>query len=265
MTPDRWQEVKKVFAGALERDPSEVPTYLNQVCLDPAVRDEVEVLLAAIQSKTDFGSDSAFRLSIEHRSLKSGTVLGRYTLFELIGSGGMGEVYRAHDANLARDVAIKVLPAVFLDDSERLSRFRREARLLAALNHPNIATVYGLEQWEGVHYLVMELVPGATLADILELGPLPIQEALPIARQVAAALEEAHRKGVIHRDLKPPNVKVTPEGKVKVLDFGLAKAVNDGAGLDFSKTLTLSDERYMLGTPSWMSPARPRQTRGQAD
>ena len=137
----------------------------------------------------------------------------------------MGEVYQAHDTKLGRDVAIKVLPEAFAHDAERLARFQREAKMLAALNHPNIATIYGLEQSGGTHYLVMELVPGETLAQRVKRdGAVPIEEALDIARQIAEALEAAHEKGIIHRDLKPANVKVTPEGKVKVLDFGLAKA-----------------------------------------
>ena len=137
----------------------------------------------------------------------------------------MGEVYQAHDTKLGRDVAIKVLPEAFAHDPDRLSRFQREAKMLAALNHPAIATIYGLEQSNGTSYLVMELVSGETLQQRLAReGRLPVEEALGICRQIAEALEAAHEKGIIHRDLKPANVKVTPEGKVKVLDFGLAKA-----------------------------------------
>jgi serine/threonine-protein kinase len=256
--PDRWQEVKKVFAGALEHPPSEVSAYLNKLHLDSALRDEVEALLAASQSKASSLPESAQQTLTDNNGVKSGTVLGGYTLFELIGTGGMGEVYRAHDTNLARDVAIKVLPAIFVDHPGRLSRFRREARLLAALNHPNIATIYGLEHWNGVHYLVMELVPGRTLAEMLTTGGVPIDRALIVGCQIAAALEEAHQKGVVHRDLKPANVKLTPEGRIKVLDFGLAKAVNDSNPMDFSSTLTLSEERSILGTPAYMSPEQAR-------
>ena len=153
-----------------------------------------------------------------------GRQMGGYQVISLLGAGGMGEVYEARDTKLGRNVAIKVLPPAFANDPERLSRFQREARMLASLNHPNIATIYGLEQSDGVHYLVMELVPGQTLAERIAKGALPIEEALKIAGQIAEALEAAHEKGVIHRDLKPANVKVTPEGRVKVLDFGLAKA-----------------------------------------
>src|ERR1700680_3978003 len=155
-----------------------------------------------------------------------GTRLGSYEILSAIGAGGMGEVYQAHDTKLGRDVAIKVLPEAFAHDPDRLSRFQREAKMLAALNHPAIATIYGLEQSSGTSYLVMELVSGETLQQRLaRRGRLPIEEALGLCRQIAEALEAAHDKGIIHRDLKPANVKVTPEGRIKVLDFGLAKAV----------------------------------------
>src|SRR6202163_2947509 len=157
--------------------------------------------------------------------LPAGTKLGTYEVVSAIGAGGMGEVYQAHDNKLGRDVAIKVLPEAFAQDPERLARFQREAKMLAQLNHTNIATIYGLEQSNGISYLLMELVSGETLAERVKRdGTVPIEEALAIAKQIAEALEAAHEKGIIHRDLKPANVKVTPEGKVKVLDFGLAKA-----------------------------------------
>jgi eukaryotic-like serine/threonine-protein kinase len=192
----------------------------------------------------------------------TGKRLGPYEILSAIGAGGMGEVYQAHDTKLGRDVAIKVLPEAFAHDPERLSRFQREAKMLAALNHPNIATIYGLEHSDGANYLVMELVPGHTLAERVSAGPTPIQEAIAIAVQIAEALEAAHEKGVIHRDLKPANVKVTPEGKVKVLDFGLAKAFANDGGLDLSQSPTLtgmaSEEGRILGTPAYMSPEQAR-------
>src|SRR6266571_5080472 len=157
--------------------------------------------------------------------IRTGTQLSSYKVLARIGAGGMGEVYEAHDTKLGRNVAIKVLPETFAEDADRLARFQREAKMLAALNHPNIATIHGLEQSNGAHYLVMELVAGETLRQrVANEGPLRLEEALKIAVQIAEALEAAHEKGIIHRDLKPANVKVTPEGKVKVLDFGLAKA-----------------------------------------
>ena len=158
-------------------------------------------------------------------AIPSGTKLGPYEVVALIGAGGMGEVYEARDTKLERNVAIKVLRDAFAQDADRLSRFQREAKMLAALNHPNIATIYGLEQSSGTSYLVMELVLGETLAERVQRDRVvPVEEALAIAKQIAEAVEAAHEKGIIHRDLKPANVKVTPEGKVKVLDFGLAKA-----------------------------------------
>jgi eukaryotic-like serine/threonine-protein kinase len=192
-----------------------------------------------------------------------GTRLGPYEVLSAIGAGGMGEVYRARDTKLEREIAIKVLPANFVNDPERLARFQREARMLAALNHPGIATIYGLEQADGVTCLVMELVPGENLAERLKAGPLGVEEALKIAVQIAEALEAAHEKNIIHRDLKPANVKVTPEGKVKVLDFGLAKAFEgDAAEVDMSNSPTLSRAATMqgviLGTAAYMSPEQAR-------
>jgi serine/threonine-protein kinase len=191
-----------------------------------------------------------------------GRQLGSYEIVSMLGAGGMGEVYQAHDTKLGRDVAIKVLPAAFVHDPERLSRFQREARMLASLNHPNIATIHGLEQSDGVHYLVMELVLGHTLAERVSAGALKIEEALKLGGQIAEALEAAHEKGVIHRDLKPAYVKVTPEGRVKVLDFGLAKAFASDGELDFSQAQTLTamgtEEGRIVGTPAYMSPEQAR-------
>src|SRR6201987_5361481 len=200
-------------------------------------------------------------------TLTAKTKLGSYEIIGEIGAGGMGEVYQAHDSKLGRNVAIKVLPEAFAHDPERLARFQREAKMLAALNHPNIATIYGLEQSNGTSYLVMELVSGETLAErIKREGTFPIEEALKIGVQIAEALEAAHEKGIIHRDLKPANIKVTPEGKIKVLDFGLAKAfAGDVADCNPSQSPTLSAvatmQGVLLGTAGYMSP---EQARGQA-
>ena len=197
-------------------------------------------------------------------ALATGTKLGSYEVVAQIGAGGMGEVYQAHDTKLGRDVAIKVLPEAFAHDADRLSRFRREAQLLAALNHSNIATIYGLEDSNSTSYLVMELVPGETLAQRIKRdGAVPVEESLTIAKQIAEALEAAHEKGIIHRDLKPANVKLTPEGKVKVLDFGLAKAFEgDSASEDMGNSPTLSRAATMqgviLGTAAYMSPEQAR-------
>src|SRR5579872_729879 len=157
--------------------------------------------------------------------LAPGTRLGPYQVIGPLGAGGMGEVSRAHDTQLRRDVALKVVPPAFASDPERMGRFEREAHLLASLSHPNIASIFGIEESGATRALVMELVEGPTLAERIQPGPIPLQEALEIARQLVDAIEYAHDHGVIHRDLKPANIKITPEGTVKVLDFGLAKAL----------------------------------------
>src|SRR6266699_45663 len=191
-------------------------------------------------------------------ALSAGTRLGPYEILSALGAGGMGEVYRARDTKLDRDVAIKVLPELFVSDPERVARFQREAKTLAALNHPHIGGIYGLEDADGVRALVLELVEGPTLADRIAQGPIPLDEALPIARQIAEALEAAHDRGIVHRDLKPANIKVTPHGVVKVLDFGLAKAVEATSapiGAD-SPTLTIraTQAGIILGTAGYMAP-----------
>jgi eukaryotic-like serine/threonine-protein kinase len=191
--------------------------------------------------------------------LASGAKLGPYEILSAIGAGGMGQVYRARDSKLGRDVAVKVLLEVFAHDSDRMARFQREAKVLASLNHPNIASVYGLEDSTNIRALVMELVEGSTLQDRIQVGPIPLDEVLSIAKQIAEALEYAHDRGIIHRDLKPANVKVTSEDAVKVLDFGLAKALADDPGssdVDTSPTLSRMPTRagVLLGTAAYMSP-----------
>ena len=192
-----------------------------------------------------------------------GQTLAHYSIVERIGKGGMGEVYRAKDQKLGRDVAIKVLPEEFARDADRVARFQREARLLASLNHPNIAAIHGLEESGKTSFLVMELVEGQTLADRIKVGAIPVEESLKIALQIAEALEAAHEKGVVHRDLKPANINVTPEGKVKVLDFGLAKAfAGEHAEMNASNSPTLSDmatqQGVILGTAAYMPPEQAR-------
>ncbi len=199
-------------------------------------------------------------------TLSSGTKLSHYEILEPIGAGGMGEVYRARDTKLGREVAIKVLPEELSRDRERLARFEREAKLLAALNHPAIAHLYGFEEESGTSFLVMELVEGETLADRIARGPIPIDEAIPLFIQIAEGIEAAHDKGIVHRDLKPANIMITPEGKVKILDFGLAKAFADEERepLQSSLSPTLTKGTALgtiLGTASYMSP---EQARGKA-
>jgi len=192
-------------------------------------------------------------------ALTSGAKLGPYEILSPLGAGGMGEVYRARDSKLGREVALKVLPAEFASDPERMARFAREAQVLASLNHPNVAHIYGLEDSGAVRALVMELVEGSTLAQRIQQGALPLDESLGIARQIAGALEYAHEQGIVHRDLKPANVKVTTDGTVKVLDFGLAKAIENTPvteNISNSPTLSMAATQagVILGTAAYMSP-----------
>ncbi len=193
--------------------------------------------------------------------LQQGGQLGSYEIVSPLGTGAMSEVYRAKDTQLGRDVAIKVLPDAFSKEPDRLERFQREAQLLASLNHPNIASIYGIEKWGDVRFLVLELIPGLTLAEKISSGPLPLREALEIFRQVSEALEAAHGKGIIHRDLKPANMKITPDGRVKLLDFGLAKSqatLSHGDVARETATYNGISEGLILGTPAYMSPEQAR-------
>ena len=195
-------------------------------------------------------------------ALTVGSRLGHYDVIALIGEGGMGQVYRATDTQLGRDVALKILPDAFAADPDRLARFQREAQVLASLNHPNIAQIHGIEKSDDTQALVLELVEGPTLADRIAKGPIPIDEALPIAKQIAEALEAAHEAGVIHRDLKPANIKVREDGTVKVLDFGLAKALDTTPEGDPSQSPTLTaaatQAGVIMGTAAYMSPEQAR-------
>src|SRR5262247_2015847 len=196
-------------------------------------------------------------------SLKPGSRIGPYEVTSPLGEGGMGVVFRAHDTKLQRDVALKLLPDHFADDPDRLVRFQREAQILASLNHPNIAQIHGLEESDNTRCIVMELVEGETLRDRLKRGPIPVSEALAIAKQIADGLEAAHEKGIIHRDLKPANIKLTLDGQVKVLDFGLAKAYEReqaNAAVSNSPTISMAatNAGVILGTAGYMSPEQAR-------
>jgi Tol biopolymer transport system component len=273
VTGDRWQRVKELFEAAVERPAAERAAFLASAAgADDALRHEVESLLAADAEDAGFldrlpeVGDSIFAEvpAIECRSMRDTDThpilsprqrVASYEILALLGAGAMGEVYRARDTKLNRDVALKVLPPRFALDPNRLARFGREAQMLAALKHPNIAAIYGVEESSDVQALVLELVEGPTLADRIAVGPLLLPEALAIGRQIAEALEAAHEKGIIHRDLKPANIKIDGNGVVKVLDFGLAKAViTDGA----EPGLTGSHAGLILGTASYMSPEQAR-------
>jgi serine/threonine protein kinase len=263
--PHQLNRLASIYESARALPPSDRDAWLRAQCGgDEALRREVDSLLAQDEREGPLdvplwdapadSLDDGGRLSI-------GSMLGSYRIDSLIGRGGMGEVYRARDTNLGRDVALKVLPALHADDAERLARFQREAQLLAALNHPNISTVLGLETSTPVRALVLELVDGQTLAERLALGAMPLAEALNVAQQIAEALQAAHDRGIVHRDLKPGNIKVTPEGTVKVLDFGLARlAESDGqrrTDSSMSPTITtpaMTAAGVILGTAAYMSP-----------
>src|SRR5215468_8731723 len=253
---NRWQRVKEIFDAALTHAPNERSNFLGDACgADSALRNEVESLLAAHAEAGGFANRPAIEAFAASDLLtKQIDFIGHYRVIAKIGEGGMGEVYRATDTKLNREVAIKVLPEVFANDSDRMARFRREAQVLASLNHPNIATIHGVEE----DALVMELVEGPTLADRIAKGAIRVDEALVIAKQIAEALECAHERGIIHRDLKPENIKITTDGRIKVLDFGLAKPLSDATASPTasgnSTEERVSKSGIIVGTPSYMAP-----------
>jgi serine/threonine protein kinase/Tol biopolymer transport system component len=269
---DRWKEVEAILRAALTRASNERASFLAEACAgDSELRREVESLLARETSTNQFLSTPAVALlaASEETAPFIGREFGAYTIVDPLGSGGMGQVYRARDRRLDRDVAIKILPPVFTKDEDRLIRFEREAKILAALNHPHIGAIYGLERVEpatssgqAVPALVLELVEGPTLAERLLHGPLTSTHAVAIATQIADALEVAHRQGIIHRDLKPANIKVTASGFVKLLDFGLAKGVDRddsrAASVAVAASPTTSRPGAIMGTAAYMSPEQAR-------
>jgi serine/threonine protein kinase/Tol biopolymer transport system component len=272
MPSERWRQTSQLYHAALELEVRQRAVFLEQACAgDEGLRLEVESLLAQPASAEAFLAQPAAALAARlvsdiNPSMRTGQRIGAYQVQALLGAGGMGEVYRARDTKLGRDVAIKILPRIFTGDPERLARFEREARMLASLNHPQIGAIYGVEESDGGRALILELVEGPTLADRLAKGPIPLTESLGIARQIADALDAAHERGIVHRDLKPANIKITPDGVVKVLDFGLAKlSASNGTDRDLSQSPTLTvggtREGAILGTTAYMSP---EQARGQA-
>jgi serine/threonine protein kinase/tetratricopeptide (TPR) repeat protein len=262
---ERRGRLRELFDAAMDLEASERPVFIEKSCEGkPGLRRSLESLLAySLETESSFDQAMREAVDLEDAIPKNlgllGRTLGHYRIAEKIGEGGMGEVYRATDTRLGRDVAIKVLPALFTRDPERLARFEREARVLASLNHPNIATIHGIEEIDGIRFLVLELVAGVTLRDKLAECPLPIEILVRLAIQIAEGLAKAHAAGVVHRDLKPDNLMLTEDGYVKILDFGIAKAAVDTDSAP-GKTLRTATGRVM-GTASYMSP---EQARGKA-
>ena len=271
MTPERWKQIEDLYHRADALPAAERSAFLIATCSDEALRADVLALLANDNGFLDRVDIGAARRAAAASIAVSGRLFGQYQVEDLLGAGGMGEVYRARDLTLGRDVAIKLLPPGFTTDADRLARLEREAQVLAALNHPSICAIYGSAEADGIKFLVLELVEGRTLADRLTAARregvrpagLPLPETVAIARQIVEGLEAAHDKGIIHRDLKPANVKITPDGVVKVLDFGLAKNIGPSAPL---RDLTippgpLETGRWpaaVIGTAAYMSPEQAR-------
>ena len=261
------EKVKELFDVALKLDSGQRAEFLERASRgNLELRREVESLIQSHEEADGFLSDPALEVAAgmvakDTVQLETGQVIGSYEILDSIGSGGMGEVYQARDAKLGRDVAIKVLRGAFSQDKQRLGRFQREAQILASVSHPNIAGIYALEDWEGMDFLALELVAGETLSKVLEKSPLSTEKGLGICRQIAEGLGAAHDRGIIHRDLKPANIKITPEGKVKVLDFGLAKAFErETPQEDLSRSPTggTTESGVILGTAAYMSPEQAR-------
>ena len=263
MKQELWQRAEELFHAALERPSETRRAFLDEACGEDAeLRRQVERLISKDEQAGSFLEKPVLADVTETQSAAgshSGRQYGPYRILSPLGAGGMGEVYRAHDSKLRRDVAVKLLPEEFAADAERMARFEREARVLASLNHPNIASIYGLEESGSARALVMELVPGRTLAERIAAGPIQIGEVLSIARQIGEAVACAHERGIIHRDLKPANIMINESGLVKVLDFGLAKLAGktEDAGGE-TASLPPTEAGAVLGTSGYMSPEQLR-------
>jgi serine/threonine protein kinase/Tol biopolymer transport system component len=266
MTPERWQQVKAIFNSALEYLPEERDSFLSQACSgDTNLRSEVESLIASHEQSGEFIDDAAYQkatwLADERTELRPGQQIGSYQVLSFISRGGMGEVYLAQDQRLSRKVALKILPSSFTKDIDRLRRFEQEARSASALNHPNIITIYEIQQLGETHVIVTEFVEGETLRERLRRAPLYLSEALNVSIQVSDALSAAHKAGIIHRDIKPENVMLRPDGYVKVLDFGLAKLSEQLTSSVAAEAPTIqvrTGSGIVIGTAGYMSPEQAR-------
>ena len=258
MTPERWQQVKEILHGALQEEPGARPAFVGQACQsDPSLRLEVESLLG---SGPDVAADFLKSAPPDHILLLRGMLLGSYEIVNLIGVGGMGEVYQAYDPRLERNVAIKVLPRAFVNNLDRLRRFEQEARAAAALNHPNILAIYdiGTTAEAGIPYVVSELLEGETLREQVKRGPLQLKKAIDYGVQIVHGLAAAHEKGIVHRDLKPENVFVSSDGRIKILDFGLAKLTRTDVETQARMQMLDTESGAVLGTVGYMSPEQVR-------
>src|SRR5215213_10529089 len=266
MTPERWQRIKELFKAALEREPDARAAFLNAECAgDAETRAEVESLVAAHERDGEFIDAPAARMAAGmlaegHGGFEVGRRVGSYEIVSTLGEGGMGKVYLARDTRLGRNVALKLLPASFTCDAERVRRFEQEARAASSLNHPNILTIHEIGSDGEARFIATEYVEGETLRERLRRGEMSLAEALDIGVQVAAALAAAHAARVIHRDIKPENLIVRNDGYVKVLDFGLAKLVAENASglLDNGMVQTQTASGMILGTVNYMSPEQTR-------
>src|SRR5262249_1381195 len=269
MLVESWEKIEQIFHDALQRQLSERAAFIVESCgNDERLRQEVESLLASHEQAASFievpAGDAAAEFLAEHNTrLTPGTMLNRYKILDLLGKGGMGEVYLAEDTKLSRKIALKLLPAQFTISSERMRRFEHEARAISALNHPNIVTIHEIERLNGTNFIITEFVEGETLRQLMNEKPFTLNEALNVAIQIADALSAAHAAGIVHRDIKPENIMLRADGYVKILDFGLAK-LTELATTDSElegSTLLRSSPGLVMGTVHYMSP---EQARGKA-
>ena len=269
ITHDRWQRIKEIFYSAQDRPPAERSDYLNEVCGDdPSIREEVEALLTADADNENFLTSPAYEfaagmLASKASEFVAGQTVGRFEILCPLGAGGMGQIYLARDPQLGRNIALKLISQEFATDSRRVLRFEQEARAASALNHPNVCVIHEIGITDtGRHFIAMEHIQGATLRDHLARGPLKLAEALQIATQVGAALGSAHAVGIVHRDVKPENIMLRPDGYVKVVDFGLAKLTEmlpDQQPFDEAQTVVQTEPRTLMGTVKYMSPEQLRE------
>jgi serine/threonine protein kinase/Tol biopolymer transport system component len=255
MKSDRWYKIEEVFHAALQRKPEDRANFLNQSCAgDTSLYDDVKALLTSNENDDSFFEDSASALAAEMFTDRVGETIGPYEILSQLGSGAMGVVYLAQDVRLGRKIALKLLPSQFTNDKDRLRRFQQEARAASALNHPNILTVYEVEQRDRLHYIATEFVDGVTLRQHMQARQMSLDEVLAIAVQVASALQAAHAAGIAHRDIKPENIMIRSDGYIKVLDFGLAKLTEN----ELSPASAETNPGVVMGTPRYMSPEQAR-------